>query len=73
MTEDGKAIADRWWESVRSGTLPALVLVGHADQRGSDAYNDKLSKAGPRHWRNSCGRGGSAAMRPSSASAGVAR
>jgi outer membrane protein OmpA-like peptidoglycan-associated protein len=43
MTADGKSFATQWWESLRSGTFPDLLLVGHTDRRASDAYNDPLS------------------------------
>jgi outer membrane protein OmpA-like peptidoglycan-associated protein len=43
MTADGKSFAQQWWESLRAGTFPDLLLVGHTDPRASDAYNDPLS------------------------------
>lgn len=44
MTGQGRAIAERWWEGVRAGAPSDLLILGHADQRGTDAYNNQLSR-----------------------------
>nr|WP_294504673.1 OmpA family protein [uncultured Rhodopila sp.] len=43
MTQQGRTVAERWAETIRGATINGIVVVGHADPRGTDARNDELS------------------------------
>lgn len=43
MTEQGRAYAEHWLESIRGAGELTLVMTGHADPRGTDARNESLS------------------------------
>jgi outer membrane protein OmpA-like peptidoglycan-associated protein len=43
ITPQGRVVAERWVEAIRSSGVTSILVVGHADPRGTDARNDELS------------------------------
>ncbi|MDQ0472567.1 OmpA family protein [Labrys wisconsinensis] len=45
LTDDGLKAVDDLYNYLKGQRPKTVVLIGHTDERGSDAYNDKLSRA----------------------------